>query len=192
MVQLSSLKSLYRNMKRERITRYKFRYELNHLIFECIFIIDVKPFELAMGCLGHNFVLIFQVENGFKVEPFIKPEKTFWALINALKTHESSEHKFRVIEFLNELNSNIPAQVRENGRVTERDIVRLYPDIEEPERIYFCGWRNNNLCGSNVTLKNLEKTRRLLGQEAFEFSKEMNESTRWTDKRERAINNLQF
>jgi hypothetical protein len=71
-------------MRDQRLERVKFRYQLNHLTFECLFFADTVPFELVMGCLGLNFAIFVDVHQGFVIRPFIEPEQTYWALRDAL------------------------------------------------------------------------------------------------------------
>lgn len=64
-MRLSGLEPLYRSMRAQNIERTKFRYEHNHLTFECMFFIDLQPFELVMGFIGHNFTIFLDVRPGF-------------------------------------------------------------------------------------------------------------------------------
>ena len=83
-MKLTGLQTLYRSMCDQEMGRIKFRYKLNHLVFECLFFADVEPFELVMGCLGHNFAIFVEVRRGFEITPYIEPKATFYALCDAL------------------------------------------------------------------------------------------------------------
>lgn len=179
-MKLNGLIPLYRSMKDQAIGRYKFRYQLNHLTFDCLFFIDTKPFELVMGCLGHNFAIFLDVENGFEIHPFIQPKETFLALLNALRTANISNNNFDPKDFFQEFDQHIPTHANPQNAAKPQDVIRYFSNIEESDKIHFCGWRDNSLRGHSVTESNLEKTRRFLGQQAYEFSKRRNLSTRWT------------
>ncbi len=179
-MQLTGLRSLYGSMRNQEIGRYKFQYKHNHLTFECLFFIDLDPFELVMGCLGHDFAIFFDVQRGFSIRPRIDPEATYYALINALKTGANSGHRFNLAAFLNDFNGNIPAQAHPQNVPTISDVVRYYPDVEDAHKIHFCGWRDNAKRSENVTPENAAKTRRLMGQRAYEFALRRNQSTKWT------------
>lgn len=188
-MRLDGLQELCRSMARQDIGRYKFRYQVNQLIFECIFFRDIQPFELIMGCLNHDrLTLLFEVKPGFKVIPFIECKQTLSTLIEALKTSGDTQHKFSLTEFLREFDKHIPHQAQPRNVATPRDVVRHYPQIEEALKIHFYGWRDNTIQNDHVTAFNLDKTRRLLGQEVYEFCKRHNISSKWTYDENRAVN----
>ncbi|MCS7465006.1 DUF6037 family protein [Paenibacillus doosanensis] len=54
-------------------------------------------------------------------------------------------------------------------------------DVEEADKIYFMGWLDKTISGNKATPNNLEKTRLLLGQDAYVRCKAKNVSSRWTD-----------
>jgi hypothetical protein len=186
-MRLTGLEPLYRSMRAQDIGRAKFRYTLNHLTFECLFFADTAPYELVMGCLGHNFVIFMDVSAGFEIKPFIEPKEIFFALRKALFQNAGSGQQLSVTDFFKEFNKHIPAHTSPREAATADDVMRYYPDIEESAKRYFCGWHDNNAQGEKVRPKNLAKTRRLQGQRAHDFSLRRNQSTCWTHRPERAI-----
>ena len=179
-MKLTGLQTLYRSMCDQEMGRIKFRYKLNHLVFECLFFADVEPFELVMGCLGHNFAIFVEVRRGFEITPYIEPKATFYALCDALKQGAGSQHRFDPTTFFVEFNRHIPQHATPDQAPTPDDVVRHYPDIEDAQKRFFCGWLDNNKQGNRVSSANLDKTRRLLGQRAHDFAQRRNQSTRWT------------
>jgi hypothetical protein len=168
-------------MKEQDMGRCKFQYSLNHLTFDCLFFIDIEPFELAMGCIEHNIFILKNIEKGFQIEDTrIEPAATFWALVNALKTGAYSDERFNPFKFFVDFNRAIPRTTSPNNRPTTQDVIRYYSDIEESEKIYFCGWLDNSLQKNNVTPENLFKTKMLMGERASAFSERRNQSTKWT------------
>ncbi|GGX69004.1 DUF6037 family protein [Saccharospirillum salsuginis] len=186
-MKLPGLIPLYRSMKDQNIGRYKFRYQLNNLTFDCLFFIDLEPFELVMGCLGHNFAIFREVQHGFEIEPFIEPKETFFALLEALRTANNSASRFDPKQFFLDFDQQIPSQANPRNIATAQDVVRYYSDIEEADKVHFCGWLDNSLRRNRVTESNLEKTRRLMGQQIHDFSQRRNLSTRWTNDRSMAV-----
>lgn len=158
-MKLDGLIQLYKSMRSQDIGRTKFRYQHNHLTFDCLFFIDVEPFELVMGCIGHNFAIFLEIEKGFKIEPFINPKSTFYDLLDALKTDKKSDNKFNPFKFFEAFNRQIPDSAKPRNTVKPQDIVKYVSNIEESDKIYFCGWLNNNLQGNQVSEKNLKKTK---------------------------------
>lgn len=177
---MGGLSTLYYSMKEQGIDRCKFRYQVNHLTFDCLYLIDITPFELVMGCLGHNFALFFDVTRGFQIKPYIDDRETFFDLLNALRANGDSDYQLNIKEFLEEFNKHIPDTASATTPATSQDIVRYYSNIEDADKVYFCGWRNNSARGENVSEKNLRKTQLMMGQQAFEFAQRRNQSTMWT------------
>lgn len=188
-MKLTGLVQLYKSMRSQGIERTKFRYQHNHLIFDCFFFIDTapEPFELVLGCIGHNFAIYVKVQQGFEIRPFIQPEEAFRALIEALNQGKGSGHPFSAKEFYEQFNAGIPQQAKPDAAPTPHDIARIYPDIEDALKVHFCGWLDNNKAGTTVQPKNLEKTRRYFGQKIFDTAKKRNLSTKWTDDPGKAI-----
>ena len=54
------------------------------------------------------------------------------------------------------------------------------------EKIYFCGWFDNDKVGKKVREKNLEKTKEILGTDAYLMCKKNNISSKWTEDEEGA------
>lgn len=59
--------------------------------------------------------------------------------------------------------------------------------MEEAEKIYFCGWFDNDKVGKKVRPENLEKTKEILGTDAYLMCKKNNISSKWTDDKDGAI-----
>lgn len=186
-MQLTGLQPLYNNMRQQNIGRTKFRYCHNHLIFECLFFIDTEPFELVMGCIGHNFAIFLDVRRGFEITPYIEPKETFFALREALFQGQGSARRFDPVAFFTEFNRHIPGHATPDQTATSDDVVRWYPDIEDAHKRFFCGWLDNSKQGNKVSSTNLTKTRRLLGQRTHDFAQRRNQSTRWTHEQSKAI-----
>jgi len=186
-MQLTGLQPLYRSMRQQDIGRIKFRYKLNHLVFECLFFADTEPFELVIGCLAHNFVIFVEVRRGFEISTYIEPRETFFALRNALFQGQNSANRFDVVAFFAEFNQHIPTHAAPDQIPSADDVVRYYPEIEDSRKRFFCGWLDNSKQGNQVSVTNLEKTRRLLGQRARDFAQRRNQSTRWTHEQSKAI-----
>jgi putative PIN family toxin of toxin-antitoxin system len=179
--------SLYRSMREQGMLRVKFRYRLNRLSFECLFFADTEPYELVMGCLGHNFAIFVDVHRGFEIRPFIEPKQTYFALRDALFENADSGIKLEASVFFAEFNRHIPTHATPDQRPSPRDIGKYYPDLEDSDKLFFCGWLDNNKQRNRVRPENLAKTLRLMGQRAHDFALRRNQSTRWTDDETKAV-----
>ena len=184
-MRLTGLEPLYRSMREQGMGRVKFRYQVNHLAFECLFFIDTKPFELVMGCLGHNFAIFKQVRAGFEINTFLGD--VYSVLRDALFADAGTNIKLEPAVFFAEFNQHIPTQASPDQQPSPRDVGKYYPDLEEADKLFFCGWLDNTKQGKRVTSSNLAKTLRLMGQREHDFSLQRNFSTRWTNDENKAV-----
>lgn len=184
-MRLTGLEPLHRSMREQGMGRVKFRYRLNHLNFECLFFIDTKPFELVMGCLGHNFAIFKQVLPGFEINAYLGD--AYAPLQRALFLDAGTNIKLDPGVFFAEFNRHIPGHATPDQRPEPRDVGRYYPDLEEADKLYFCGWLDNTKQGNRVSERNLAKTHRLMGQRAHDFAAQRNFSTRWTSDEAKAV-----
>lgn len=75
--------------------------------------------------------------------------------------------------------NNTPESLKKTKIVRPRDIVKLKPCIEERDKLRFIGFLTHDNTGKRVTISNLNKTRLLLGEKAYNRCKNDNISTRW-------------
>lgn len=184
-MRLNGLEPLYRSMRYQGIDRYRFRYRCNNVEFDIFFLIDETPFQLLFGVLIKNFSFILPVERGFCINPKLDPED-FSGLCKVLGLRPNPENRFSTRAFFEEFNQCIPAQADRRNVFEPHEIAPYYPKVEEADKKYFWGWRHNDVLKERVSSENLEKTRRILGYQAYEICKARNISSRWTNRREDA------
>lgn len=183
---ISKLKPLYKDMKIKGEERVKFSYTHGSVTFDVIFFIDQTPFSLLFGAKQHNLAFELVVNKGFTVTCEL-PRETYKALCKALGLTYDPNNKFSVTSFLANFDNCIPAAFDSRLSVAPHDIAVYRRDVEESAKIYFYGWRDNNLRGDHVSEKNLYKTKRLLGEAAYVVCKNKNLSSCWTDDRSKAL-----
>ena len=101
----------------------------------------------------------------------------FKTLMSVLKTHGQSKSKFSTKEWLSQIGSQVPSSVTKAP--SEDVICRLRRDIEESEKPFletWVKWKD----GRYPTLENLAKTRMLVSEDAYKYSKKHGFSSRWT------------
>lgn len=184
-MRMEGLARMHASMLQVGLTRAKFRVRHNHLNFAGLFMADVRPYELALACLGHDFVLIFDVSTTYEVSAYLGDQ--YGALAKALGTGADSGNPLSSSDFLREIDSALPRTVALSDRPSSVDVAHVYRDIEEADKVYLCGWRDNTLRKEHVSDSNLAKTRRLIDQAAHDFCKRHNHSTCWTNDPSRAI-----
>ena len=179
-MKLDGLKLIYKGIKAQGIERYRFRYQYNKVTFEVFFFIDETPFKLLFGVLGGSFAFELIVERGFRINPEL-PKQKYYELCEVLGLSYDPNNRFRTTAFFQEFNRKLPKIVHKRQEAQAHQIARYYRNVEEADKIYFFGWLNNDICGKKVSLKNLEKTKLLLGFKVYEICKAKNMSSKWTD-----------
>ncbi|MEK4381965.1 DUF6037 family protein [Aeribacillus sp. FSL K6-2848] len=185
MLILSGLKDLYKSMRKNNIERYKFSFTFRGVNFDVMYFIDDNPHILAIGIVAENYYFEVEVKNGFKIIPYIDNINRFCRILNFEYNPTSP---FKPAIFFKELNSKIPKNANKQNIPKPHEIGQYRRNVEEADKIYFCGWRDNNARGHRVSKENLEKTRKLLSYKAYEMCKKKNISSLWTDDPNKAKN----
>lgn len=183
---LNGLLALYKSMKSQNIQRYKFNFSYCGVNFDTFFFIDDEPFKLDFGVLSHNLFFEIRVYRGFVIKIQIEPE-TYKRLIEVLDFRFSKSGPFKPIYFFEALNKAIPHSARKQDVAKPHDIAVYITDVEESEKIYFCGWRDDEKRHQHVQLPNLRKTQKLLSHDAYIMCQEKNISSCWTADKDRVI-----
>ena len=181
------LAQLHQSMKAVQLVRMRFPLQHAHLSFMGIFLTDTHPkYQLGLACLSHNFTLLFDVDHHYDVVAYIHDETTRKALLNALNQGGGGP-AFRTGAFLQQVDNALPAKAQANHRATPADLVCFRRDVEDANKIYLCGWQDNNRLGKNVTPENLDKTRSLIDEATYLWCIKYNISTCWTDDATKAM-----
>lgn len=180
-MELGRLRELYKDMRRQGLTRAQFQYRLNNVVFDVIFFIDDSPFQLLFGAIGHRCSFFVDVKQGFEIRPFIQPQTAFDTLCKALNLRSDPANPFSITKFFQEFNLHIPAcatiQKALALPVTPQSI-----NIENGDKLFFSHWKNNSDKSGNVTEANLTKTHKAFGKELMVFCQKKNISSCWNDK----------
>ena len=167
-------------MKNQGIDRYRFDYKNGQGDFDIFFFIDENPFILLFGAKNANFYFEIEVKQGFRVDTNLEKE-IYKKLIKFLGIKFSSKNPFSTFKFFEDFSLNIPTNAAQSNIVKPEDIIKYRKNVEEPDKIYFWKWRDNTKQGNNVRNSNLDKTKKLLGIQAYERCKLKNISSCWTD-----------
>ena len=185
-LKLDGLKSPYVDMKEKKIKRCRFPFTFNNVHFDVFFFIDEIPFKLMFGVKAKNFYFEVDVHKGFIIDPNIGDK--YLRLCEALGLKFNPNSPFKTVYFFSEFNKTIPKTIENNNYPRTNEIAYYRRDIEESEKIFFMGWKDNEKRGEHVRPENLRKTRLLLGYDAYLRCKEKNISSRWTDVKNLAQN----
>lgn len=185
-IPLNNLLPLYQDMKKGNKDRIRFPYKHGCVVFDVVFFIDERPFSLLFGAKQFNIVFELPVLPGFLVDCYF-PSETYKALCSALGLTYDPGNPFSTSSFLSDFNLQIPSSMVGLSEPKPHELGEYRNDVEEREKKYFCGWRDNTSRGVTVTPKNLHKTKRLLGEKAFQVCQRKNLSSCWTDDKAKAI-----
>lgn len=184
-MKLGGLENLYIDMKNKDIKRYKFIFTFNKVCFDVFFFTDEEPFKLVFGVLAENFYFEIDVKRGYNITAYLGDKLTDLMKILGLQSDEKSH--FKTSYFFEAFNKSIPIVANRSNCPEPHDIAKYRRNVEESNKIYFCGWLDNEKRGNNSKKKNLEKTRLILGHDAYQMCKDRNISSRWTDIKENAV-----
>lgn len=178
LLKLTGLKELYSDMKKKNIKRYKFEFTYNSIIFDVFFFTDEVPFKLMFGVKVHNFYFEVGVANGFVINTNLGDK--YIQLCNILGLKYDPHSPFKTFHFFSAFNKMIPKSAEERYISNPSDIAHYRKDVEENEKIYFMGWKDNEKRNEKVSPENLFKTKVLLGDDAYQICKKKNISSRWS------------
>ncbi|BCN08303.1 hypothetical protein RPSD_01880 [Ralstonia solanacearum] len=185
-MKLDGLEPLYQDMQAKKLDRIRFDYRHGRVSFDVYFFIDGPTYQLLFGARGHNVAFEIKVDRNFEIWPRLDDDD-YKALCKALGLTYDPANPFSPRAFFEDFAKHIPSAVPANHTVNPQDLVRFRRDVEEADKVYFCGWRDNTVRCETVTEKNLHKTRELLGEKAYTTCEARNISSCWTDDRTKAI-----
>ena len=175
-----NIKQLISDMAAHKAKRDLFMFRINDVSFEVVITIDRVPFEILFGVVGHTLAFTLKMYPGYNVE--LPNWETYKQLCHILKL--SNQQGFNSFSFLKCVNDSVPScysgkqiQPHRVARLINNDITRK-EKVDEFEKIYFVGWLHHD--NDNRNARNLEKTRLILGEEAYEFCKDNNISSKWS------------
>nr|WP_283092957.1 DUF6037 family protein [Planococcus sp. MSAK28401] len=174
------MKLLHSNMKKQQIKKAKFQSKINGIIFNNIFFIDSIPYKLAIGVRDKNLYFEIPVSSEFTIRPYLGDKYGEICKILGLKYDKNNPYSPK--KFFESINIGIPSKVCLKDVPLPHEIAPYRSHVNQPEKIYFKGWWDNDLRGEKVQESNLEKTRALLDEEAYKMCKKHNMSSQWSDK----------
>lgn len=179
-MRLVHLQRLRRDMVTKGIPRQRWIHRDGpNVIFTVIYIADVTPWNLSFTRHQRNVFLQFNIDERFTLPSLLDPV-TYRTLATALRTHGLSGRPLVPSDFFSRFDARINPTAQTSRVPSYEEIASARPDIEEAEKVYFCGWRLNP-SDHSVRRPNLNKTRYFLGDAAARWSAKNNASSCWTD-----------
>lgn len=176
---LDNIKNLYIGMVKADQARQQFAIEYNNVRADVFFFIDSEPFKLAFGIIGKGLYIELSITRGFKIELPLDT-KTYYDIVEGFEINAAMNGPFKPHYFLNHINSRIPQTIKATNHATPASLARYHSSVEESEKYYFIGFKDNTKSGNHVTPQNLEKTLALMGEQAYKLCFQHNLSTCWS------------
>jgi len=177
-------------MRRAGMDRAHFRFTYNGHEVSAVFFVDVPKkgdtFKLMLYRIGVG-VVVLDVHRGYRIETYLHENYDTLRAILGIDRH--SRTRWSTAEFFAHLdNKCIPREAHptRNECRPEHAAQRFRDDIEESDKIYFCGiidWSMVRPAGEFEHLPqkaNRIKTAALLGQDIADFCVQHHISTKWT------------
>ncbi|MGG1658381.1 DUF6037 family protein [Brevibacillus sp. NRS-1366] len=183
---LNNLKPLFKSMQDNKIKRVRFPFSMANAVFDVFFFVDERPFTLMFGAKGLNFYFEVPVKNGFDIDPILD-NNVYNTLCKILGLKYDPNQKFSPRIFFQEFDKKIPHNVSAQNVPKPHHVATYRKNVEENDKIFFMKWLDNTIQSHDVRPENLEKTKRILGYEAYIRCKQKNISSCWTDNESKAV-----
>jgi len=143
------------------------------------FFIDTEPYILLFGAKKNNFGLKIKVTKNFCIDTNLK-NSDYSDLCKVLCLEFNHLSKFSTNKFFEYFNNPTPNYISNQTSLKPQDFSYCISSIEDADKIYFMGWRDNYKWHAKVQSSNLEKTRKLLVEQFYKICLEKNISSCWT------------
>jgi len=184
-MKLDGIFELYKDMKSQKIERYRFDFKAGKAVFNVFFFIDGNPFKLLFGAKGESFGFELDVAQGFKIDPKLD-KSVYYELCRVLQLTYDPDNPFSTFKFFKQFDKAIPKKAQSRQPIESSEVAQCVSLAEEANKVHFTGWRDQTIRGNNVSPENLEKTRKLIGEKEYKTCKEKNISSCWTDEKTKA------
>ena len=176
-VHMSGLRRLHTTMRANGDHKAHFQLTHNGIDFDCLFLLDVTPYEFVLAAIGHpDVALLLEVSPDYRINPDFGSD--YMPLARLFNTGAGTFRPFNAARFLEEINRAIPGHYRQPTPAT---IIQTYRHhVEHGDRPYFLGWSDNDKRGRKVTPENLAKTKRCFGPNIRRLCERTNQSSCWT------------
>lgn len=154
-MQISGLKELHKDMRRNSVTRTQFQYIHNQVAFDVLFFTDSFPYKLLFGAIGEKCCFVVNVKPGYSIDPFLQPKSAYNDLCRVLGIEYDPENPFSTAKFFRHFAEAVPHTITTTKE--PKTLLNTQANLnDDGDKIFFSHWRNNG-DSSHVTGANLEK-----------------------------------
>lgn len=175
---MTNIQTLFEDMKRNESTRNSFIFTFRKKQLSFLFLADTAPYTLYISTFGvEPFTLVVYIDDDFHIRKYIE---SFSKLLSYLGYKYDPANKITPEILFEEINKYIPTTCSTTPIYSNvLRVAAACQNIEEKEKIYFCGWRVNP-DNNRVSELNNHKTQIAFGHDIAKRSKAANVSSRWT------------
>lgn len=178
-----AFESLIKDMKKNEIDKEHYSFVYNGFQFDTILSIVTGGYEILVAIHTHNWGCVLKMDDDFIVD---MPDNKYFELCRILKLNYA-EDGFNSSKFLKMLSEKAPKHSNRQGvEYTDLRAYLPYRNVDEAERIYFCGW--NDHTRDHRRARNFNKTEFYFGKKVADYCREHNISSLWTDNPRNEIN----
>lgn len=170
-MKLFNTKKLHKELLAKGYTRGQFKVEYEGIPVTVAFFAEGSPYLL--GVLIGQEPFIFQIHPGYLVQTSL-PYSEYCKLASCLGF--SKERSFHLVEFLQFIENNVPP-VEEVGFIPPWLALKFFTGVQDPSKAIFLGFQK--ITEGSPSASNLEKTKYLLGEEAYNLCMQFNLSSKW-------------
>jgi predicted kinase len=181
-MQLERLKSLYLSMSATGLTRIALACRVTGASLDVAMLTEPGNHGIFIGQDGQWVFLA--VTSGGLINPVL-PHQDYVRILKMVKA-EAQKGVFKTGQFFQELDAALPDKAETRMVLRTHVAAQLFPQVLEVERQHFLGFQSP-IPGASVTEQNLEKTRMLLGAEAYKLCRALNRSSHWSQSAGKAV-----
>ena len=167
---------LLKDMKTNRIDKEHYSFLFNNFKFDVILAIMSSDYEILVAIHSENWGCVLRMDENFNV----KMSDSDYYSLRAILGLSWQENKFSSDKFLFLLSDKAPRKSSLQKIDYKEKLKYLnYRNVEEKDKIYFCGWNDHLKDGRRA--RNFDKTEFYFGNQVATYCRKHNISSLWSD-----------
>ena len=136
---------------------YRIDFCYNKVRFDVLYFAGQIPYLLILGVRAKTFYFEIEISSNLDISTYLGDK--YSRLCEVLGLQYDPNNPFKPKCFFEEFNKQVPRTAYRDRRPKPHEIAPFRRKVEDADKIYFAGWRRNNIHGDHVRPENLEKTR---------------------------------
>lgn len=167
---------LIKDMLSKKVDKEHYCFVFNQFKFDVILSITHSSYEILVAIHNENWGCVLNMNANYYVE---MSDESYYSLRKILNLNWNTNH-FSSAVFLRLLSDKSPRKSSLRGvDYTELRRYLSYRNVEEKDKIYFCGW--NDHLKDKRKAHNFDKTEYFFGKHVADYCRQHNISSMWSD-----------